>query len=132
MNEKILYWTELAEYDLVTAQAMLTAGRYLYVGFMCHQSIEKILKAAIVSAIPDETPPHIHNLRVLAKSAQLLEEMSSEQKTVLSMLMPMNIEARYPESKEALLVSLDLARCTQIIKETEGLFVWIKTMLSKK
>lgn len=38
------YWFDLAEYDLVTAKAMLDTKRYLYVGFMCHQSIEKNIK----------------------------------------------------------------------------------------
>ena len=45
MDEKIRYWVDISEYDLATAEAMLTTGRYLYVGFMCHQAIEKILKA---------------------------------------------------------------------------------------
>lgn len=35
------YWIEIAKYDLETAEAMLKSKRYLYVGFMCHQSIEK-------------------------------------------------------------------------------------------
>lgn len=35
----------MSDYDFDTAQAMLETKRYLYVGFMCHQVIEKILKA---------------------------------------------------------------------------------------
>ncbi|HNT28701.1 MAG TPA: HEPN domain-containing protein, partial [bacterium] len=42
--EKTAYWFEIAEYDLETARAMLKTKRYLYVGFMCHQTIEKALK----------------------------------------------------------------------------------------
>jgi len=38
---------DLAEYDIETAKAMLQTSRYLYVGFMCHQTIEKALKAVI-------------------------------------------------------------------------------------
>ena len=45
MNIKVKYWTELSEYDMKTAEAMLQSKRYLYVGFMAHQAIEKILKA---------------------------------------------------------------------------------------
>lgn len=45
MTDKVRYWVELSDYDLDTAQAMLETRRYLYVGFMCHQVIEKILKA---------------------------------------------------------------------------------------
>ena len=43
ISDKVKYWLELAEYDLETAKVMLNGGRYLYVGFMCHQVIEKIL-----------------------------------------------------------------------------------------
>jgi len=39
-NERIEYWLELADYDLETAKVMQQTGRYLYVGFMCHQTVE--------------------------------------------------------------------------------------------
>ena len=44
MDDKVIYWVEMSDYDVETADAMLATGRYLYVGFMCHQTIEKILK----------------------------------------------------------------------------------------
>ena len=44
MNEKTRYWLEVAEYDLETARVVLAGKRYLYVGFMCHQAVEKALK----------------------------------------------------------------------------------------
>ena len=40
-------WIVLAEYDLETARHMLSTGRYLYVIFMCHLSLEKMLKAHV-------------------------------------------------------------------------------------
>lgn len=40
MNEKVKYWIDLAEYDFETAKAMFDTKRYLYVGFMCHQTID--------------------------------------------------------------------------------------------
>jgi len=43
-QERKKYWLELAEYDMETAKVMLLGERYLYVGFMCHQVIEKALK----------------------------------------------------------------------------------------
>jgi len=45
MSEQINYWVELSDYDIETAVAMLKSKRYLYVGFMSHQAVEKILKA---------------------------------------------------------------------------------------
>ena len=32
-KERIVYWLEIAHYDLLTAKAMLETKRYLYVGF---------------------------------------------------------------------------------------------------
>lgn len=39
-TDKTAYWLDLADYDLVTAEAMHQTGRWLYVAFMCHQVIE--------------------------------------------------------------------------------------------
>ena len=44
-KQKAEYRLELAEYDLETEKVMLKGGRHLYVGFMCHQVLEKALKA---------------------------------------------------------------------------------------
>ena len=43
-------WIALAEYDLDTAQHMLVTGRYLYVIFMSHLALEKMLKAHVTEA----------------------------------------------------------------------------------
>ena len=42
-KQKYDYWEDIAEYDLVTAEAMLFSGRYLYVVFMCQQAVEKLV-----------------------------------------------------------------------------------------
>lgn len=55
-NEKVQYWIELAKYDLRAAYVMAQGGMYLYVGFMCHQTIEKALKGLYVSRM-GEFPP---------------------------------------------------------------------------
>ena len=49
---------------------MLDGKRFLYVGFMCHQSIEKILKA-YYCLYKKKSPPYIHNLTILAKKSKL-------------------------------------------------------------
>ncbi|MEA4884368.1 MAG: HEPN domain-containing protein [Clostridia bacterium] len=61
LDAAVSYWVDIADYDLETAKAMLVTERYLYVGFMCHQTIEKLLKAYYVRTIND-TPPYTHNL----------------------------------------------------------------------
>ena len=61
MDDKVIYWVEMSDYDIETADAMLATGRYLYVGFMCHQTIEKILKAYWTKNLT-EIPLKIHSL----------------------------------------------------------------------
>lgn len=78
MNDfnKTEYWFDSAEYDLQTAHAMLETQRLLYVGFMCHQTIEKALKGIYVSRKPEEELPYIHKLVRLANLSEISEEMS--------------------------------------------------------
>ena len=40
-------WIALTDYDIETARHMLETGRYLYVVFLCHLSLEKMLKAHV-------------------------------------------------------------------------------------
>ena len=128
MNDKVKYWLELSEYDLETALAMLDSKRYLYVGFMCHQTIEKIFKAYYTS-LKSETAPFIHSLSYLAKKGEFYEQFTEDQKDFIDRLEPLNIEARYPSHKERLLKSLTLAKCREIYEQTKELQEWIKMKL---
>jgi len=129
IDEKIKYWIEVSEYDLTTAEAMLETKRYLYVGFMCHQVIEKMFKAYYVS-VKNEQPPYIHSLDRLAQLSGLFNELSESQKDFIRELQPLNIEARYPVYKEKLLESLTEKKCKEIIRVTKELMKWIKQKLS--
>ena len=77
MNEKVKYWMELSDYDYDTAIVMLRSGRYLYVGFMCHQTIEKILKAYF-NSINSEPAPYTHSLSYLSKKVNIYDSLSIE------------------------------------------------------
>ena len=99
------YWFESADYDLQTAKAMLETKRYLYVGFMCHQTIEKALKGIFVSKYPDKELPYIHRLLKLSTLSGIREDLSEEQLSLLDILGPLNIEARYPLNRSMLLAS---------------------------
>ena len=127
-KNKAEYWIELAQYDLDTAKTMLKGRRYLYVGFMCHQVIEKSLKAATWSKVKSE-PEYIHSLsRLLAKSG-IEAEIPENLQDLIDLLEPMNIEARYPTHKEKILASLTRKRCKEILENTRELFIWIKKQL---
>ncbi len=127
MNEKAKYWIDLAEYDLETAKAMLETKRYLYVGFMCHQTIEKGIKAIIADS--GSFPPKSHNLIDLAKKANIYSILSKEQKNFLVDLNPLNIESRYPTYVNKINSILTESRCKAILSDTEVLYKWIKTKL---
>ena len=124
--DKAAYWFAGAEYDLQTARAMLETRRLLYVGFMCHQTIEKALKGVLVVRKPEEELPYIHKLMRLANLSGISEEMAEEQLALLDTLSPLNIEARYPLHRSKLLESLTADRCTKMIEETEALLEWIR------
>ena len=126
--EKTTYWIEISDYDLETSKTMLVGKRYLYVGFMCHQSVEKILKAYFTSK-KNETPPFVHNLKRLAEECNLISNFTEEQLDLIEELVPMNIEARYPTYKERLLKLLTEDRCKELISKTELLCQWIKKQL---
>ena len=81
---KAAYWMDSADYDLQTAKAILEAERYLYVGFMCHQTIEKALKGIFVTRKPEDELPYIHSLVRLANLSSVSDEMSEEQLSLLS------------------------------------------------
>lgn len=128
MNSKVTYWIEMSDYDLETADAMLLTGRYLYVGFMCHQTIEKILKAYWANRFA-ETPLKIHSLSRLAEKTGIDQELSEEQLDFIDRLEPLNIEARYPSYKERLMKSLTKDYCISLLEQTKELQLWIKNKL---
>lgn len=129
MDAKVRYWTSLSEYDLETAAAMLRTGRYLYVGFMCHQAVEKMLKAAWQATHIEKIPPRIHNLERIAAEAELLGKFSNPQLQLLAELEPLNVEARYPSHKEMLLKKLTKRYCTALVGRTTRLSAWIEKQL---
>ncbi len=121
------YWIEQAEYDLETARAMLQTGRYLYVGFMCQQTVEKALKGVI--AKQGIFPPKVHDLLRLGELANLNDAFSEEQNRLLDELHPLHIEARYPSHKERIQRMLNKDVCGDYIKRTEAMLQWIKKQL---
>ncbi|MCY7410095.1 MAG: HEPN domain-containing protein [Chitinophagales bacterium] len=110
----------MSDYDLETADAMLRTKRFLYVAFMCHQSIEKALKACCVF-IKSDTPPYTHNLSRLCEWCGIDKQLSEEHLNLISELEPFKIEARYPTYKEALLKLISFERREKILDETKKL-----------
>jgi len=120
-----LYWIEHSQYDMETAEAMLKAGRYLYVTFMCQQAIEKLLKA-IITTISDETPPRIHDLPRLAKLARVANLMSADHLEFCAKLSPFCIQSRYAEEREKLMSFCSRELAEEYLKQTRRLYRWLR------
>lgn len=97
--DKVKYWTELSDYDIETADAMYSTGRWLYVGYMCQLTLEKIFKAYWCSK-KEEPAPYTHNIINIAQSCGLGQLLDNSQKEFVNEMMPLNIEARYPTYKQ--------------------------------
>jgi len=65
-QEKYEYWLDIAQYDLETANSMLSSGRWLYVVFMCQQATEKLAKG-LYTLYVDDNIPRIHNIKTIVE-----------------------------------------------------------------
>ena len=110
---------------LSVAKDLYKTKHWLYVAFMCHQALEKILKAYWV-ATKDDDPPYIHDHKRLAEGCGLYEKLSDEQRVFLTTIREMNIEARYREFKNRLAASLDKDNTKQLLDQTIELEQWIR------
>ena len=127
-QEKVTHWVELSDYDLETAEGMMQIKKYLYVGFMCHQVIEKIFKAVYAKQIKD-TPPYVHKLVYIARKGEFYESFSEEQIAFIDTLEPLNIKTRYPDYKKELAKKLTPTLCFEILNKTKKLQQWTKEKL---
>ncbi len=126
--DKANKWLDIVAEDLVVAEDLYKLGHWLYSGFMCHQVIEKTLKAYWCGT-RDDDPPYTHSHQRLATGSGIYEQMDDNQRDFLDTITNYNIEARYPEDKDALTRTLTPQVCRQIIIETKQLQQWIKDRL---
>ena len=127
-TDKTTYWIDIADEDLEVAEDLFKTKRWLYVAFMCHQVIEKTLKAYWCGTQTTD-PPYTHNHMRLAEGCGLYEQMDDEQRDFLDTITNYNIAARYPEDKEALSQTLTDSFCREMIDNTKQLQQWIKDNL---
>lgn len=116
-------WLESAEYDLETARHMLATGRFLYVVYMCHLSLEKVLKAAVAEAT-GQPAPRTHDLIALAQRASL--DLERGYQRFVGKLNDAGVAARYPEDMRKAMKDYteDVAR--GYLRQTEELAHWLR------
>ena len=130
-EEKVKYWLDIVAEDLDLGEFLFQSGRWLYSAFMCHQVVEKMLKA-YWTATRDDMPPYIHEHKRLAELCGLYEQMDASQRTFLNEIRLMNIEARYPDYKRTVANSLNEERTRHIVEQTKQMQQWILQKCSQE
>ncbi len=107
---------------------MLQTKRLLYVGFMCQQALEKILKACYVK-YHGATPPYTHNLLRLLAELPWKEDVDDRKLATIETLNSYYIESRYTEDIQELAKALTETKANEILETTRELFGWIRSKL---
>ena len=121
-------WLDQVNEDISAAECLFQGGHFLYVAFLCHQALEKTLKA-YYSATHEDDPPYTHSHGKLLDVCGLTDELSAEHLRFFDFMVPMYIKARYPEQKVAVAKMLSKNTCQHIIQTTKQLTQWIKERL---
>lgn len=130
LRKDTLNWMALAEYDLETARHMLKSGRYLYVVFMCHLALEKMLKAH-VAEVTQSPPAKTHDLIYLVRKAELV--LPPALLDFLGKINNASIPTRYPEDLERALSEYSRPVAESYLRQSEEVMRWLKEqLLSKK
>jgi HEPN domain-containing protein len=129
VEDRIQYWVHVADDDLKIGFTMFRGEHFHYVGFMCHQVIEKLLKACYVK-VNEKPAPFTHDSEVLARKSGIWDLLTTEQRTFINSVTLYNIEARYPGEEEDLggqqPEKLTPETACEILGQTELLQQWIR------
>ena len=112
-----------AEYDIGTAEHMLKTGRYIYVVFMCHLALEKMLKAIAVE-VTNKPAPKTHNLLYVTKLAEI--RFPDKPLEFVSKINNASIITRYPEDFSKLIEVYPVDIVTSYLQSTKDVITWLK------
>jgi len=116
-------WLALADYDIETAHHMLATGRYLYVIFLCHLALEKLLKAH-VAEVTQSLPIKTHDLIYLVKKCEL--ELPENHLDFIGKINTASIPTRYPDDLTRALKEYSKSVAKDYLDETMELVQWLK------
>jgi len=123
MRKDTANWIALTNYDIETARHMLRSGRYLYVIFLCHLSLEKILKAHIAETT-QSVPIKTHDLIYLVKTSGL--ELSEDTLDFIGKINTASIPTRYPDDLQRSLKEYPKTVAEDYLSQTEEIVQWLK------
>jgi HEPN domain-containing protein len=116
-------WINLSDYDLETARHMLATGRFLYVVFMCHLALEKLLKAHFTEAT-QSIPTKTHDLIYLVKKSEL--ELPQPYLEFIGKINNASVPTRYPEDLQQMIALYPESVARDYLTQTEEVLKWLK------
>ncbi len=122
----VRYWFEASVHDMDMAGSLFRTGKYDYCLFLCHLSLEKLLKAVVTRTINDH-PPFTHSLLYLAGKADI--QLSKAQIEALDQINKFNMEARYPEDLRAFYKKADRVYAKKYLEITKEFWKWFRKKL---
>ena len=126
INEIIKYWMTSARDDQRVSLHLYEKGDYVYTLFFAHLFLEKLLKALVVKNTGKQALP-IHNLRILAKKANL--SLSEDQLELIIRVNEYNIRTRYPDFKFELKKRCNRSFTIKELDQTKEFGKWLRKQI---
>ncbi|MHC6203075.1 HEPN domain-containing protein [Breznakiellaceae bacterium SP9] len=130
-EEKYDYWLAIAQYDIETAEAMFSTGRWFYVAFACQQAIEKLCKG-LYTLYVDDNVPKIHDIIALFdRFADKLPKgmgISDENSSLFDRLSAFYLNSQYPDFKARFSVTISKEEAEIVLKKSQEAFAWLLTL----
>lgn len=108
---------------------MLKTGRYLYVVFMCHLALEKLLKAHVTKAT-GALPAKSHDLIYLVKKADL--KLPQAYMEFVGQINNASVPTRYPEDLQQALADYPEPIARDYLRRTEEVLKWLNQLLKSE
>lgn len=123
MRKDTANWIALADYDVETARHMLATERHLYVVFLCHLALEKMLKAH-VAEVTQAVPIKTHDLIYLVKKSEL--ELPEKYLDFIGKINTASIPTRYPDDLQRSLKEYPKSVAKNYLDQAIELIEWLK------
>jgi HEPN domain-containing protein len=126
MKKETSAWLKQAEEHYQDALYLYQGSRYSSAVFLCHQALEKILKACVVE-FSNKVPSKIHQLDRIAKEAKLVLPKSWPQE--LAEITRHFWRVRYPDFRKYVYTNKKAAE--QTMDKTKEIYLWILNKLNQ-
>jgi HEPN domain-containing protein len=115
-------WFRQAQYDLGTAESLVSAERFPPAIFFCHLALEKGLKALYAEKF-GETPEKTHSLIYLVELLEL--DLPQHYLDSLFVINRIGVTGRYPHNLDEVLEQYTKTKTQKIISGTQEILTWL-------